>query len=52
VYYLVPLTLEVVAKDPQGLSSKVLVTIYIVEINDNSPIFEKPLYTSTIKGTR
>lgn len=45
------MTLEVIAKDPQGLTNKALIIIHILDVNDNSPIFVKPLYTDTIKGT-
>ncbi|ELT94104.1 hypothetical protein CAPTEDRAFT_139522 [Capitella teleta] len=43
------MTLEVIAKDPQGLTNKALIIIHILDVNDNSPIFVKPLYTDTIK---
>jgi hypothetical protein len=45
------MTLEVIAKDPQGLTNKALIIIHILDVNDYSPIFVKPLYTDTIKGT-
>ena len=40
--------LRVAARDPQGLSTEVMVTVNVLDVNDNSPVFSQPSYTTIL----
>jgi hypothetical protein len=41
-------TLRVQARDPEGLSANATVTVNILDVNDNFPIFGQPSYTTVM----